>query len=91
MILGEEILREISNYIDQDITPELRRQVEQHLGDCRRCTALVNTTRKTLTLVADNYVLELPREVAERLMNRLNACWGTLLPSPLDNGLERER
>ncbi len=91
MIRCEEILREISNYIDEDITPELRRQVEQHLGDCRRCTVLVNTTRKTLTLVADNYVLELPREVAERLMNRLNACWGTLFIPPPDNGLERER
>ncbi len=91
MIRCEEILREISNYIDDDVTPELRRQVEQHLGDCRRCTVLVNTTRQTLTLVGDHCILELPKEVAERLMNRLNACWGTLSTPPPENGLERER
>jgi len=73
MIRCEEILREISNYIDDDVTPELRRQVERHLGDCRRCTVLVNTTRKTLTLVADHCAMELPKGVSERLMKQLAA------------------
>ena len=35
------------------------------------CTVLVNTTRQTLTLVANNYVRGLANDVSERLMAQL--------------------
>jgi len=71
MITCEEVLRELSNYLDEELTPELRAQVQEHLRGCRNCTVLVNTTRKTLTLVADHFVSELPHGVSERLIERL--------------------
>ena len=71
MICCEELLREISSYIDEEITAELRGQIETHLCACRHCKVVVDTTRKTLTLVADNSFLELPKGVSERLLNRL--------------------
>ena len=71
MITCEEVLREISNYLDEELTLELRAQVQEHLRLCHNCTVLVNTTRKTLTVVADNFVAELPHGVSERLIERL--------------------
>lgn len=71
MIRCEDVLRELSNYIDVEVTEDLRRQIEEHLRACHNCTVLVDTTRKMLTLVADNYVSELPPGVSERLMARL--------------------
>ena len=71
MIRCEEILRELSDYIDEEITPELRSKMEAHLCACRHCKVLVDTTRKTLTLVANNSFLELPQGVSERLLERL--------------------
>lgn len=71
MITCHEVLQELANYLDEELTPELRTQVQEHLRSCRNCTVLVNTTRKTLTLVADGYVSELPQGVSERLMERL--------------------
>ena len=71
MITCEEVLRELSNYLDEELTSQLRAQVQEHLRMCRNCTVLVNTTRKTLTLVADNFVSELPHGVSERLIERL--------------------
>ena len=72
MIRCKEILRELSDYIDEEITAELRAQMEVHLCACRHCKVLVDTTRKTLTLVSDNSFLELPKGVSERLLERLS-------------------
>ena len=71
MITCEEVLRELSNYLDEELTSQLRAQVQERLRGCLNCTVLVNTTRKTLTLVADNFVSELPHGVSERLIERL--------------------
>ncbi len=72
MICCEELLREISSYIDEEITVELRTQIEAHMCACRHCRVLVDTTRKTLTLVSDSSFLELPQGVSERLLARLS-------------------
>jgi len=71
MIRCEEILRELCEYIDEEITPELRAQMESHLRACPHCKVLVDTTRQTMTLVANNSFLELPKGVSERLLERL--------------------
>jgi anti-sigma factor RsiW len=72
MIRCKDIVRELSDYMDAEITPELRAQMEVHLCACRHCKVLVDTTRKTLTLVSDNSFLELPQGVSERLLERLS-------------------
>ena len=75
MIRCEDVLREISNYLDQDVTPELRRQIEEHLSACDHCHVLVSTTRKTLSLVAGSKVFEIPTAVSQRLIERLAEQW----------------
>ena len=67
----KEVLQEISNYLDEEVIAELRRQIEEHLRACHNCTVLVNTTRQTLTLVTVYYVLEMPESVFRKLMDRL--------------------
>ena len=71
MITCEDVLREISNYLDGEVTPKLLAKIEGHLRGCHGCTVLVNTTRKTLSLVAGNYFMELPPGITERLLERL--------------------
>lgn len=75
MIRCEDVLREISNYLDQDVPLELRRQIEEHLDACDNCHVLVNTTRKTISLVGGSNVFEIPASVSERLLERLAAQW----------------
>ncbi|MBI2817493.1 MAG: zf-HC2 domain-containing protein [Acidobacteria bacterium] len=71
MIRCEDILREVSELLDDEITAEMRIQIETHLCACRHCKVLVDTTRKTLTLVSSYTVLELPEGVSARLLDRL--------------------
>jgi len=35
-----EVLRELSSYIDKDLTSELRAQITAHLPTCEQCTAI---------------------------------------------------
>ncbi len=67
----KEVWREISNYLDNDISPELREELEEHLASCRHCAALVDSTRNILVLIADERVFPLPSGFSARLRQRL--------------------
>lgn len=71
VIRCEDVLRELSNYIDGEVSAALRQQIEEHIRHCHDCKVLVSTTRTTLSLIANNRVLELPPWVSERLMAHL--------------------
>jgi anti-sigma factor RsiW len=62
---------QISNYIDGTVPPELRQAVEEHLSHCRHCSAVLDSTRNILVLVADERTFELPIGYSDRLHARL--------------------
>jgi anti-sigma factor RsiW len=73
----EHVIREISNYIDGEITLELRARLEEHIRGCKHCAAVLDGTTNTLRLLADGrafgHLFELPRGFTERLQLRLAA------------------
>lgn len=72
MVLScQHVWREISSYIENDIDPELRAQIEDHLTHCRHCAAVLDSTRNILYLIADERIFELPGGFSERLHSRL--------------------
>jgi hypothetical protein len=67
-----EVWREISNYIDDEVDPELRARMKAHFRVCAHCTAVLNGTKNVVKLVADGVEYELPRGFSERLYNKIN-------------------
>ena len=67
MVTCARVLKELSNYIDEDMDPRLRAEIEEHLRGCRRCSVLLDSTRKTLRIVGDDRVFEIPVGYSERL------------------------
>lgn len=67
MVTCAQVLKELSNYIDEDVDPQLRAEIEKHLRGCRRCSVLLDSTRKTLRIVGDDRVFEVPADYSERL------------------------
>jgi len=61
----------ISEYLDQQLTPELREEIEKHLENCEVCSAILDSTRNVLILTADNRTYELPVGYSKRLHDRL--------------------
>jgi Putative zinc-finger len=68
----EEVWHEVSNYLNGDVTSDLRRAIEDHVRGCQRCTAVVDGTRNVIQLYGDERLLELPLGYRERLRQRLD-------------------
>jgi anti-sigma factor RsiW len=67
----KHVWKQISNYIDGTVPPELLDSIEQHLANCRHCAAVLDSTRNILILVADERTFELPVGYGDRLHARL--------------------
>jgi Putative zinc-finger len=68
-----EVWREISNYVENDVEPELRRRIEDHFRICEHCTAVLDGTRNVVKLVGDGRAFHLPQGFSNRLRSRLAA------------------
>ena len=66
-----DVIRDLSNYIDKDVTPQLREQILAHLPGCSHCTAVYNGLRNTVTLTGDGRAFELPAGFSQRLRAKL--------------------
>ena len=66
-----EVRRELVNYMEGDLTAELRAQIEQHLLGCEHCTAIYDGTRNVVKLVGNEKAIELPPGFSRRLYRRL--------------------
>ncbi len=67
----EEVRREISNYLDDDMSPRMRRLLEVHLEQCRKCAVLLDSTHNVLVLLADEKRFELPAGFSRRVQEML--------------------
>ena len=68
----EQVWREVSNYLDGEVTPGLRAAIEEHVRGCQHCTAVVDGTRNVIELYGDERMLEVPLGFGQRLHHRLD-------------------
>ena len=71
-----EVWREISNYIDDAVDPELHARMEAHFKVCKHCSAVLDGTRNVVKLVADEAEFEVPTGLGSRLYTKLKANLG---------------
>ena len=62
----------ISAYLDEALPAEMRDLVQKHLDHCEICSAIVDSARNILILMADDQIFELPVGFSERLHARLD-------------------
>ena len=66
-----EVWREISNYVDAEISPELRERMEAHFKTCAHCSAVLDGMRNVVGLVADGRLFQMPEGFNERLYKKI--------------------
>jgi anti-sigma factor RsiW len=76
----------ISEYIDGSLSPEVRIDVERHLETCEICSAVLDSTRNVIILMADDRVFELPVDFSKRLHARLDLAIAQAPPEASANG-----
>jgi anti-sigma factor RsiW len=62
----------ISAYIDGEVDAELRAEIDRHLETCEVCSAVLDSTRNVVVLIADDRVFELPAGFSQRLHARID-------------------
>lgn len=67
----KDIIRELSEYLDGELTPAVRAQLETHLKDCEDCRMVVDGTRKTIEIFCHCQPVPLPQDVRSRLHSAL--------------------
>jgi anti-sigma factor (TIGR02949 family) len=69
----KHVWEHISAYIDGEVDAELRSEIDRHLETCEICSAVLDSTRNVVMLMADERVFEVPAGFSARLHERLNA------------------
>lgn len=75
MITCEEFFAEFGDYLENQVSPEVRQELELHLSQCRACHVLYDSSRKTIKIVSESDSFELPQKafdpVIDRVMSKL--------------------
>jgi len=61
----------LSDYLEGDVTAELRLRIEHHLTGCTHCTAIYDGMRNVVQLLSNERMIELPEGFSQRLYKRL--------------------
>jgi len=67
----KSVIREISDYIDGALEPEVKQELEQHMEHCEDCKMVVDQTKQTVDVFCDSEPIELPIDVKTRLHEAL--------------------
>ena len=73
MITCDEFFAEFADYLENEVSPEVRQELELHLSQCRACHVLYDSTRKTLKIVSESNSFELPQNLFDPIIDRVMA------------------
>jgi len=71
MITCDEFFAEFGDYLENRMPPEVRRELEEHIAQCRACHVLYDSTLKTIKIVTESKSFELPASVSDRIIDRV--------------------
>lgn len=66
-----EVWREMSNYLEGDVSTELRARIEAHFKTCKHCRAVHDGTRNLVQLIGDGVAFEVPAGFSRRLYSKV--------------------
>lgn len=71
MVTCKDFLRELNEYLDDEATPEIRRELQAHLDECPNCWVVCDTTKKTIAVYKGMEPQPIPDSVHTRLLAAL--------------------
>jgi predicted anti-sigma-YlaC factor YlaD len=65
------IVKELSNYLDEALDTSLKASIEKHLEHCEDCKVVVDTTKQTIQIYCNSEPAPLPEDTRQRLRDAL--------------------
>lgn len=63
----QEIFEALSEYLDGEVDARLCEVIERHMNDCAPCRDFLESLKRTVALISDLPVAELPEETRRRI------------------------
>jgi predicted anti-sigma-YlaC factor YlaD len=67
----EDLVKHLSDYLDNELDEELSRAAQEHLGTCENCKVVLDTTKQTILLYKKNRIIELPSSRKNQLYDQI--------------------
>ena len=74
MLSCKDLLEELGNYLDDEVSVDLRRELEEHLAECRPCNVVADSARQTVKIVTGCRSFELPSKFSAKIMAKIRAA-----------------
>ena len=74
-ITCKSFLDELSDFVDGELSQELRISLEAHLAKCPDCWVTLDETRRTVEISRSVDCHPLPDDVHQRLLSALDSRW----------------
>ena len=73
MISCDEFMAAFGDYLEGDLAAEVRHQLDSHLGHCRTCQVIYDSSRKTLKILTESGSFDLPEGAAKPIREKIMA------------------
>jgi len=73
LLTCDQFLQELSDYLDEEVREDVRRELEKHMAECPNCWVMVDTTKKTLSIYKKLDPDPLPEPLKARLMQAIHS------------------
>jgi anti-sigma factor (TIGR02949 family) len=78
----QEVLDQLSEYLDDEARAELVQQVDVHLHECSHCQVEVDTLRRTIMIYRCDEKVAIPTPLSEKLQDALDQAYRASRPDP---------
>lgn len=68
----EQVWKEVSNYVEGDVSPATRTAMDDHFNTCRDCRSVLDGTRNVIRLYSDERMIDVPSGFGRRLEKRIS-------------------
>ena len=82
----EELVTYLSDYIDGDLSEDLRADAQEHLATCNNCHVVLDTTQQMIVLLRQSGPRSIPIERRQQLFQKLNATFEQRRAKKLSSG-----
>ena len=70
-----ELIEQLSEYLDPDARAQLCREIEQHLTHCHDCRLYVDSVKKTIVIAQSSSAPPIPLVVSDQLQAALTRAY----------------
>jgi anti-sigma factor RsiW len=77
-----DFLAKLTDFFDGNVPPDLMAEVQRHIGECKHCEVVLDSTTKTINIYRDNEIYDFPLEVRQRIHTTVMSRCATLKAPP---------